>query len=188
MSMTKSARRHGAACPMILGVLGFLLGLAALVIAVCRDPMMPGFSLRNPFGDPLGSYDFNTASGAYKSEMQARMNRDFKAMMEYENRLDRKRMEEKISSMKVDEEIDYKREAEKGAKKSKGTGEYKVLLISYKDDGEDMKEVASFEKDPSGLWKHAYLDSYEIRNKNKDLAAKMDKYSGRPSFPDVGKE
>ncbi|MCE9532934.1 MAG: hypothetical protein K8T89_17690 [Planctomycetes bacterium] len=172
-----STRRPGAGAPMMLTIVAIVLAFIALVIALCRDPLQPGFSLRNPFGDPLSSYDFDSAAGTAKSELQIELKRDMKAMMEYRSRFDKKEIEEKVNSFKVESEDDFKREKDPKDKKSKGTGDYKILFVSYKQDGEERKEVMVMEKDVSGLWRRSFLSAFDVSPKNEALGKKMNEWS-----------
>ena len=182
-----STRRRGGLSPMVIAILALVLAFVALVLALCRDQLQPGFALRNPFGDPLSKYDFETASGTVKSEMEIELNRDLRAILEHERRFPRKEARERAETLKVEEEVDYKRDDKKD-KKSKGSGEFKILFVSFKSDGETRKEIYAMQKDSdNNQWKRDYgLTSFQVREKNKELADKMDKWKTndeRAPFP-----
>jgi len=159
---------------MVLGVVALIIALAALVIALCRDPMQSGLALRNPF-NPLGGYDVETAAGAAKSQLEMRMKNDVRAFAEMERRMKDKQLEEKVSTFRVESEADFKRDKKDDAdKKSPWTGECKILFVTYKDDGKDKKEVYSMEKHNSGMWDRRGPSSFEVGTTNKELQKKMD--------------
>lgn len=181
--MNRSTRRRGGACPMILGVLSLLIALAALVIALCRDPMQPGLTLRHPF-NPLSGYDVESAGGAAKAQLEMRLKNDIRAGLELERRSKDKQLEEKFNTFEIKEEAGYNREKDPKAKKGADTGEFKILFVTFKEDGEERKDLVVMEKQESGLWRNAFgLDSMEVAGKNKELAEKMDKWKGRPAAP-----
>ena len=175
--MTRSSTpRRGAS--NAVGVIALVLAIVALFFALCSDPMKPGFALRMPFGSGLSGYDFESAQGAYKSEMQAEINMDIRAMMELQRRMKDKDMKEKLESVNVDSEADFK------SKKGDDEIEYKVLCVKFKNKGKDKKEVVSMRKDKdSGLWRHGFLSDFEVEGTNKELAKKMREWPSKEAGP-----
>lgn len=177
MTIANSPRRGASNA---VAVLALIIALAALFFALCTDPIKPGFAFKVPFSSALSAYDFESASGAYKSQMQAQMNMDIRAMIELERKVRDKETKEKLDTLKIDSEHDFKSAKNKDEEEI----EYKVLLISYKLKGKDKKEYVAMKKDKeSGIWTRGFVSAGEVDATNKDLAKKMREYSGEPDLP-----
>ena len=175
MTLSSSPRR-GAANGV--AILALILALAALFFALCSDPFKSGFSFKVPFSSGLSGYDVETPAGMYKSQIEIEVNRDIRAMLELERRFDRKELKEKLDTLKIDSEADFK--VDKKDSKDPFTGEYKILFVSYKRDSKDQKEVVAMEKHrDSGLWRSRGAPLMEINEKNKELAKKIQDWQVR---------
>jgi hypothetical protein len=171
-----SPPRRGFNFALILSVIGVILGGTALFLLLSGvyDPSQP-FGIGSLSG-PIGKYKMDTPEGAAKAEYEMRLNRDRRALTEYETRFDEAALKEKVESFKVEDQSDYKHEKAKDDKsKGKGSGEFKILFVSYKHDGETKKEVVVMEHYPDlKLWKKTTsVNSMEVEKANKDLAKKM---------------
>jgi len=166
---------------MVLGVVALIIALAALVIALCRDPFQTGIAFCNPF-NALGGYDLDTPAGAAKARDLIESKDDIRAQIALQKKFrDSKAVEERTSSFKIESEADFKKEKKTDKeKKSPWTGEYKVLFVSYKEDGEDQKEVVSVQKHSNGLWARHPLSSGEVGLTNKELQKKMEEWFVKP--------
>jgi hypothetical protein len=181
--------RSGFNFSLILSIIALGIGGFALYLALTFDPFEPRFSSENPFKGALNGYkeDLKTAAGTAKAEIDMRVNRDFRAQIEYATLFEQEQLKEKSETFKVEKDPDFKLEPNKDpkAKKHKGTGEFKILFATYKEDGVDKKEIIVMEKyvlpGPDGkereLWKRSNgLTSARVGEKNKELAAEMDKW------------
>lgn len=167
-----SVSRRGAS--NVVAVIALVIAIAALFFALCSDPIKPGFALRAPFTSGLSSYDFSNPTAAYKSQLQMENNMDIRALMELRNKLKDKELKEKVDTLSVDSELDFK------SKKKDEEIDYKILFIKYKSKGKDKKEYVAMKKDAdSGLWQSSYLSTYDVESTNKELAKKMREYSDR---------
>lgn len=163
-----STRRRAAGNPMAISVIALVVAVIGLGLALFRDPMKPGFAFSNPFGDGLSGYDFDSPTAAYKSELEIEKKRDLRAMLALQQKVKDREVQEHIDTLKVEEEVDYK-------KKDKDRAvEYKVLFTSYKENGQAKKRVVSMEKDTdTGIWHRRYLSPYDVEKDNKELGRKM---------------
>ncbi len=134
---------------MFLAFLAFLLGGAALFVALCRDPLQPGFVFRSPMSDSLEGYDISSPTAMEKTAVQATLNGDVRALAELESRR-AKKYKETIDTLTATE-IDV---TEQPKKKGEGhSGQFKILLAKFKSGGEETKQILAYEKNSeSGLW------------------------------------
>ena len=173
---TPSGPKRGFNVALMLSVVGVILGGFALYLALTADPFEARFSSASHFKSALDKYDMKTPAGAAKAEVEMQLNRDFRAMIESQVAFDEKRLKEQHETMKVEDEVDFKKEPDK-MDRSRGSGEFKILFISYKQNKEDRKDVVAMEKATEGnLWRRGFLSSFDVAKTNKDLAAKMDKW------------
>jgi hypothetical protein len=183
--------RGGFNLALMLAIIGIGLGGVALYLTLTFDPFDSKVAGKSPFRGALDKYkeEMKTAGGTAKAEMDMHLNRDFRAMIEYQTLFEEKQLKEKSETFKVEKEADFKREPDKDpkAKKNQGSGEFKILFVTFKEDGEDKKELMVMEKhalesstgsaEKRELWKRNHsLSSAEVGSKNKDLAAEMDKW------------
>ena len=177
MTISSSPRRGASNA---VAILALLIALAALFFALCTDPMKPGFAFKVPFSSALSAYDLQSPAGAFKSEMQMEMNADFRAFSELQQKVDRRGTREKLDSLKIESEHDFK------TKKDDEEVEYKILLVKFDaKKKKDQKEVVTMKKDKdSGIWMRSFdVNAREVELTNKDLAKKMREYSGEPEMP-----
>jgi hypothetical protein len=168
--------RRAAASPMSIAITALVVASIGLILALFRDPLSPGFGFSNPFGDGLSGYNFDSPASAYKSEMEMEMKRDLRAFIALNHKLKSKETQEHLDTLKVDEEVEFKK------KEKDGTTDYKVLFTSYKRKGAVKKEVITMENDAeSGLWHRRYLSPYDVEKDNKELAKKMQSWD-RPEI------
>lgn len=172
--LTSSNARPGR----FAAIVSVLLSATALIVAVCREPLSPGFALRNPLNSPLDDYQFDTPKNAARSLMQMELNRDFRARLEYESRMDSNDLREQFNTFKVEKEVSFHRDTKERKRGRDGTGEFAILFVSYERKGEVCKEVVTLEKDRSGIWARRYLSIYDVRASNKALADEMDAWEG----------
>lgn len=180
--LRSSAARRGAGNPMTIAVIALVIAVIGLFLALFRDQMKPGFGLGNPFGDGLGGYDFDSPAAALKSEMEIERRRDIRAMLALQQKVKDKETQEHIDTLKVDEEVDYKK------KDKDKSSDYKILFTSYKQKGENKKRVVTMEKDAdSGIWHRSYLSPFDVEKDNKELGQKMQNWDrpemAIPRFP-----
>jgi hypothetical protein len=180
MTISSSPRRGASNA---VAILALLIALAALFFALCTDPMKPGFAFKVPFSSALSAYDLQSPTGAYKSEMQMELNQDFRAFTELQSKLDKRGTKEKLDSLKIESEHDFK------TKKDDEEVECKILLVKYDSKKKkDFKEVVIMKKDKdSGFWVRAYeMSARDVEATNKDLAKKMREHSGEVDLPRFG--
>lgn len=159
-----------------LALFALIVALAALFFSLCYDPLKPGFGLKVPFSSGLSGYDTDTASGMYRTELEVRYGIDLRAELELERRLRSKEDKEKLDTLKIEPEIEVKLDRDD---KDNYTGEVRVLLVSYKQDGKERKDVITMEKHrESGLWRRHEVSLDQIGAKHKDAAKKMDEWRG----------
>jgi hypothetical protein len=175
-----TAPRRGAS--NAIAVFALLIALAALFFALCTDPLKPGVAVKVPFSSALSAYDLQTPAGAYKSEMQMEMNGDLRALSEHRQKVDRRGIKEKLDSLKIESEHDFK------LKRDDEEVEFKILLVKYDaKKKKDQKEVVTMKKDKdSGIWSHDFLSARDVEATNKELAEKMRKHQGAPEFQPIG--
>jgi hypothetical protein len=180
--------RGGFNFSLMLSIIAVAVGGVALYLQLTTDPLDARRGT-NPLKGALDRYkeELKTPAGTAKAEIEMVMNRDFRANIEYSTIFEDKQLKEKFESFKVEKDADYKREPPKDpkAKKSKSTGEFKILFVTYKQDGEDKKETIVMEKFliPTGeegkdreMWRRAFMSSAEIGLTKKELADEMDKW------------
>jgi hypothetical protein len=182
--------RSGFNVSLILSIIGIGLGGVALYLELTSDPFEPRGS-GSPFRNALDRYqeELKTPGGTAKAELDMQLNRDIRAQTEYRTLFEEKQLKEKTESFKIEKDERFTREPNKDpkAKKDKGTGtgEFSILFATYKEDNADKKELIVMEKftipTPDGkerdLWKRSNaLSSAQVGEKNKELAAEMDKW------------
>jgi ribosomal protein S27AE len=134
----------------ILPSLSLVIAVAALGVAVFRDPL----------GSGISKYDFTTPRAALESRMKMELNQDIRAMMEFQIRVRGKKEKERLATLEVRKEAEYQGK--------------KILFIAFKVDGVNKYDTESFEKDAStGFWIPAYVGAYEVEKDNKELADQM---------------
>jgi hypothetical protein len=164
-----------AAGAIVLGVISLIIALAALAVALLRDPFKPGFGVSNPLDDGLGKYDLKTAAGAYKAQMEIDLNGDLRAVLAIAHRMKNQELKEQIETLKIAKELDYTKKA-----KEKST-DYRILFTTYKENGEEQKRLVTMKKDPeSGFWRRSFLGSYDVEKDNKELAQQMRDWEEKP--------
>lgn len=182
--------RGGFNFALMLAIIGIGLGGVALYLTLTFDPFDSNVAGKG-FKGALDKYkeELKTAGGTAKAEIDMQLNRDFRAMIEYQTLFEQKQLKEKSDTFKVEKDADFKREPDKDpkAKKNKGSGEFKILFVTFKEDGEDKKELIVMEKyslasssesaEKRELWRRSHgLSSAEVGSKNKELADEMDKW------------
>lgn len=151
-----------------LAMFALIIAIVALFFALCTDPFKSGVGLKVPFSSGLSGYDTDTAGGMYKSQLEMRVNQDIRALIELDRRRKDKELKERLESLTIDSEADFK------TKKDDEDAEYKILFIKYKNKGKERKEVASMRKDKdSGLWESGFVSDFDVEKTDKELAKKM---------------
>src|SRR6202030_3838537 len=105
-----------------------------------------------------------------KSQMQMELNRDFRARLEFESRMDTQDLQERFDTFKVEKEVSYQRDKKEKKRLRDGTGEFMILFVTFQRKGETSREVVTMEKNASGIWTRGYLSVYDVRPTNKELA------------------
>ncbi len=120
----------------VLGLLGFLMGGLALLVALAAL----GLTLfRDPLGGGLRKYNFSTPRDSIVSQSRMLSDMDFRAMMELGKIMNGKRDEEKIRTLDIRKEVDY-------------AGK-KIIFYAYEFKGKKQHGVDFFEKDnDTGYW------------------------------------
>lgn len=149
----------------------FGLALASVLMlpagAFCADPI----ALPKDAKEALAKYDFSTPQAALKSTWKMEAEFDIVAMLAYERITRGPKAKLRLDSLEVTKEVDYEGK--------------KILFVKYKDSSDDgkvteRKDVITMAKDgDSGLFVRRYVGSYEISQKNKELAEEMDKWTRR---------
>jgi hypothetical protein len=138
---------------LLLAAAGFLLGATALGLVLFRDPL----------GSGMKRYDFSTPKAALNSQLQIQQNKDIRALMELSDLTDGPRLKEKMETLQVTREADWKN--------------IKVLFVSYNEKGKTKHDVEGFEKNADcGLWVRKYVSSYEVAKGDKQLAKDMEEW------------
>jgi hypothetical protein len=151
--------------PRSSGAVIFSIVLSLLAILAALGSLCWHFLTPDPLGKGMKAYDFSSAKATYTSEMKAQLHSDFRAMLEYREKLDGPRVREQLNSLKV-EEVAWK--------------EYAILFISYKEKDEEKKRLVMYKKDDkSNLWQRSYVSSFDVRKENAELADRMDKWEGK---------
>src|SRR5262249_13549887 len=139
-----TARRGGGGfvsrwLPLALSGLAFPPAAAALALTWVRDP--PGAGLQK--------HDFATPPAALPSQTRTAADTDRRAMIELERHVRGKKKKEKLDTLQVKKEVDHRN--------------YKLLFVTYKQEGADQYAVEAFEKDAeTGFWLPRYLGRFEI--------------------------
>jgi hypothetical protein len=181
-------RRRGGAFTGFIAFLALLIALAALFLAVFRDPFGPVSKMNwDPAGGGLAQYDFSTPAAAYKSDLQMRYNADFRAMLEVSRRLQQKELKEQLDTLDIKKEVDVKvpqpepsdfplpildgKDDKAQAPRDGKFRDVKLLFLTYKKDGETQHKVEAMERHAdAGLWKSTYVSRHQVEQVNKDLA------------------
>jgi hypothetical protein len=187
-----NVRRGGAGTTFMAG-LALLVGLAALFLALFRDPTGPVTRMNwDPFSSGLGKYDYSSADGAYKSNLKMVYNRDLRALNELERKLGEKELKEALDTLEIKKTVDLQlpkrtrtrvppvskvgpaEEKKPEEKKDEKMRQLAVLFVTYKQDGEALYKVECMERHPSsGLWKQTSVDPAEVESVNKELFKEM---------------
>jgi hypothetical protein len=145
----------------VLGLLGFLMGGLALVVALAAL----GLTLfGNPFRGPLSKYNFSTPRDTLTSLAKLEANTDFPALAEISRIKNKKKLEEKLRT------LDIRKESEWGGKK--------IMFCAYDQDGKKHYQVQFLEKDvDTGYWLPpdmfgggSFQWEQDIRRENPELA------------------
>jgi predicted Zn finger-like uncharacterized protein len=130
--------------------LALVLALVALGVAV----------FRNPLGAGLAKYSFTTPKNALVSHLEIQASKDIRAMMELDNVREGPQVREKIRTLDVKKEAEWK-----------GTT---ILFVSYERKGVKKYEVVGFEKDAStGYWLRTYFSRYDLEKDNAELGRQI---------------
>jgi hypothetical protein len=153
-------RRGASQGAFLLALFGFVIALVTAGYVVYRDP---------PWGR-LGKYDFSTPEAALRSQLRILMNADAQAKAEYEAKLDRRRVREKMDTLQI-------RRTEPFEKKQ-------VLFVAYKREDKEVKAVEWYEKDEkTGLWKPTFESVDKVRATNRALADAIQSWVTRDDGP-----
>jgi hypothetical protein len=174
---------------VILGFLAFAVALAALFVALFRDPFGPVYRFKF---SALGGYDFSTPGDAYRSNLRMEDSLDFRALVEYRRRIDEPEQKEKMNTLEIKREATVKLPKKKPDRFPIGSGsassdaqkgptrDVALLFITYKKDGEDRYEVAGMEKnEKSGFWKSVYVTAFDVRDADPKLAKDMEDWDAK---------
>lgn len=107
--MRNRQSRPGNTSVLVLGILSFLLGTAALAVQY----------LHKPFGKGMDAYDYSTAADTYRSELKAEIDMNFVAAFDYRRKTGEAEVRKKLNSYEIREEIEWKKTV--------------ILLVSYTD-------------------------------------------------------
>ena len=139
LSPTHNQPGWKAQLPLVLSSTAFVLSLLAFAVALLRDPL----------GKGLDAYDFSTPRAALISQLQMTAHLDVRAVIELTQIREGKKVEEKIKTVKVHTESNYRGK--------------KLLFISFKENGLWKYDVEGFEKHTdTGWWFPVYVSTYDI--------------------------
>jgi hypothetical protein len=147
---------------LALSGLAAALALVALGVALFRDPL----------GSGMKNYNFTTPRAALESSVKIEMNKDLRAMMEFESKVRGSQQKEKLDTLEVRKEAEFRGK--------------KILFITFKADGVSKYRTEGFEKDAkTGLWMSVHVGSYEVEKDDKELGEQMERWtkSGELSKP-----
>lgn len=140
--------------PVVLSGLALLVAIAAMVVAITRDPL----------GKGLSAYDFSTPEAAARSDLEIEANGDLRAAIDLGRLRQGQNLKDAVRTMEVSRTVDY--------------GSTKVLFVSYMSKGVKKKKVMGFEKDlETKMWLPKSVYSFEIRKKDEKLAKEMDAWT-----------
>jgi hypothetical protein len=162
--------------PLVRRILGAIVIAAVILLIVNRYtggrgllPLLTGGSAG--LGRGLSAYDFSTPKSALTSDLSARANMDFKALIELDNKIEGPRVREKLATMRVHREADWDR--------------FRLLFISYREDGRARQAVEGFERDQrSGMWRPRYVADYQMEQTNPVLAREVRSWRESPALED----
>lgn len=136
---------------LVIPCLSLLVALAALWIALFRDPLGAGIS----------KYNFSTPRIAYESYLKIRINQDQRAKTELYRLFYERDLKEELDTLEIRKEVEFQGK--------------KILFVAFKAKGVNQYKTSSFEKDAeTGFWKEA--SSYVERNSNEELADQMSRW------------
>ncbi|VTR92834.1 unnamed protein product [Gemmata massiliana] len=140
--------------------------------SVPKDPTPPAPVKADPpvpKKSELDKYDFSSPRAAVESDMKMLDNNDYPAAVELNSRVNLKYSKERISTLKVQKEVDFHGK--------------KVLFISYKRDDVTRYDTRAVEKDAgTGFWVVVPLSYYTVLMEDKKLAAMMKMWDAVGSF------
>jgi hypothetical protein len=135
---------------LALSGLAVLVAIAALVVALVRDPL----------GSGLANYDFSTPKAALISQMKIALNKDIRALLELQSQIKSKKLKEAIDTVEVRKEAEFQGK--------------KILFVAFKEDGVNKYKTGAFEKHAeTGFWQPTYVSAFTVEKENKELAAQM---------------
>jgi hypothetical protein len=135
----------------ILPCLSLVIAVAALGVALFRDPL----------GSGISSYDFSSPEAAAKSMVQIVKNRDFKAQLELVYFVEGLSGEEMARTFEIHRTADF--------------NDQKILFVSFTRKGKKIREIQSFEKDPeTKLWLLKHVRESDVRKVNEQLAKEIE--------------
>ena len=130
--------------------LSLLVALAALGIALFRDPL----------GSGISKYNFSTPRTALESYLKMRINQDMRAEIELRSLFEGKQLKEELNTLDVRKEVEFQGK--------------KILFVAFKKNGVNKYNILSFEKDAgTGFWERTHVGAYEVEKDNKELATQM---------------
>lgn len=173
LSRMKAALRSGNVLTGVIAVLALLV----LFLSIFRDPNGAIYQFRNPLRSHLAGYDFSSAADAYKSDLQMQSRADLPAMVELERQLRSYELKEKLETLEIKREADFKRidkQPLEGPGAAPKTHELKLLFVTFKSKGETKHKVESYEKhEGTGLWRPSFIDAYSVEQTDPALAKDM---------------
>ena len=135
---------------LVLPCLSLLVALAALWIALFRDPL----------GSGISKYNFSTPRVAYESYLKMRINQDHRAQKEMDSLVFGKQLKEELETLEIRKEVEFQGR--------------KILFVAFKQKGVNKYEVTGFEKDAeTGFWRQTGASAYSVEDANKELADQM---------------
>ena len=135
---------------LVLPCLSLLVALAALWIALFRDPL----------GSGISKYNFSTPRNALESYLKIQINHDMRAEIELSSLVRGKDLKEELSTLDVRKEVEFRGK--------------KMLFVAFKEKGVNKYDILSFEKDAdTGFWIRTGVGAYEVEKDNKELANQM---------------
>ena len=135
---------------LVLPCLSLLVALAALWIALFRDPL----------GSGISKYNFSTPRNALESYLKIQINHDMRAEIELSSLVRGKDLKEELETLEIRKEVEFQGR--------------KILFVAFKQKGVNKYEVTGFEKDAeTGFWKQTGASAYSVEDANKELADQM---------------
>ena len=151
-SQQKPAKEIVIPLNVILPAVALIMALTALGLNYFHDPLGAG----------LNAYDFSTTKSAIESEAKIQINHDFRAMMQKEELLDGPRQKERLKTLEVRREAEWRGKV--------------LLFVTFSENGIRKYQILGVEKHArSGIWFPTYAGQHstDMKEQNPLLAQQI---------------